>query len=792
MPDLLLELFSEEIPARMQAKAAEDLQRLVTGQLVERGFVYEGARTFVTPRRLTLAVQGLPMKGQDTREEKKGPRVGAPQQAIDGFLKSAGLASLDQATIVSDPKKGDFHVAVIEKPGRATLDVLAEILPAIIQNFPWPKSMRWGADSLSTASFRWVRPLRAILCTFGPETEEPEVVSFTVGGLTSGDVTFGHRFLSDGKPIKVRRLDDYLAKLEAAKVIADPARRKDVILHEARHLCFAQGLELVEDEALAGEVAGLVEWPVPLMGAFEEAFLDVPEEAIRATIRANQKCFVVRRSPSPSGEGGMRSMTDEGHLDASADPHPTASGGHLLPREKGSLAARFIATANTEAADGGATIIAGNARVIRARLSDARFFFETDKRVPLAERMEKLKTVRFHEKLGTQWERVERIAALAREIAPLVKADPDMAEKAARLAKADLSTEMVGEFPELQGLMGRKYAALEGHAPEICAAIEEHYKPQGPGDRVPTNPVSIAVALADKLDTLVGFWAIDEKPTGSKDPYALRRAALGVIRLVVENGVRLGLTAIFRRANPHPTASGGHLLPQGEKELSADLLTFFHDRLKVMLREQGARHDLVDAVLGAGSSLPLAGRVAPRASEGSGGGLSTPAGEVGATPSRSASGRPPSPQGGGTGTNDDLLSIVDRVHALSAFLATDDGANLLAGFKRAANILRAEEKKDGEGAFEGEVDATALKEMPEHDLFEALRAEGAAVSAAVAAEDYAGAMAAMARLRPPVDAFFEAILVNAPEPALRLNRLRLLASLRRVTSAIADFGKVAG
>jgi glycyl-tRNA synthetase beta chain len=708
MADLLLELFSEEIPARMQAKAAEDLQRLVTGQLVERGYVYEGARTFVTPRRLTLAVQGLPMKGQDTREEKKGPRVGAPRQAIDGFLKSAGLTSLDQATIVSDPKKGDFHVAVIGKPGRATVDVLAEILPAIIQNFPWPNSMRWGVESLSTASFRWVRPLRSILCTFGPETEEPEVVPFTVGGITSGDVTFGHRFLSDGKPIRVRRLDDYLSKLETAKVIADPARRRDLIRHEARHLCFAQGLELVEDEALAAEVAGLVEWPVPLMGAFEEAFLDVPEEAIRATIRANQKCFVVR-----DGATGM-------------------------------LANRFIATANTEAVDGGATIIAGNARVIRARLSDARFFWDTDKRVPLETRLEKLKTVRFHEKLGTQWERVERVAALAREIAPMAKADPDTAEKAARLAKADLATEMVGEFPELQGLMGSKYAALEGHAPDICAAIEEHYKPQGPGDRVPTNPVSIAVAIADKLDMLVGFWAIDEKPTGSKDPYALRRAALGVIRLVVENGVRLRLAPLCFRATPHPAASGGHLLPR-EKALVADLLTFFHDRLKVMLREQGARYDLVDAVLGAGADR-----------------------------------------------NDDLLSIVNRVHALSAFLATDDGANLLAGFKRAANILRAEEKKDGEGAFEGEVDATALKEMPEHELFEALRAEGAAVAAAVRAEDYAGAMAAMARLRSPVDAFFEAILVNAPEPALRLNRLCLLASLRRVTSAIADFGKVTG
>jgi glycyl-tRNA synthetase beta chain len=711
MADLLLELFSEEIPARMQARAAEDLKKLVTDQLVAAGFLYEGARTFVTPRRLTLAVHGLPQRGQDVREEKKGPRVGAPQQAIDGFLKSAGLTSIDQAIVQSDPKKGDSYIAVIERPGRATTEVLAEILPGILKTFPWPKSMRWGADSASGASFRWVRPLRAILCTFAEEHEEPEIVRFEAGGITSGNVTFGHRFMSDGKPITVKRLDDYLAKLEAAKVIADPARRKDIILHEARQLCFAQGLELVEDEALADEVAGLVEWPVPLMGSFEEEFLAVPQEAVRLTIRANQKCFVVR------------------------DP------------KTGKLANRFIATANVEADDGGAVIIAGNGRVIRARLSDARFFWETDQKVSLEVRAEKLKTTRFHEKLGTQYERVERIAALAEELAEHVKADPKLARKAAMLAKADLATEMVGEFPELQGLMGRYYAGLEGHEPEVCAAIEEHYKPQGPSDRVPTNPVSIAVALADKLDTLVGFWAIDEKPTGSKDPYALRRAALGVVALILENSISLNLTT-------HLLRHGDRFPNNASTDNAFDLLRFIGDRLKVKLREDGEAHDLVDAVFDQGirheSMMP------------------------------------------GMGNVRDLLSIVNRVHALSAFLATEDGKTLLAGYKRAANILRAEEKKDGEGAFEGAVDSEFLVAFQEHDLQKALATEEATVSEAMRHEDYAAAMAAMARLRAPVDEFFEAVLVNAPEVEVRLNRLRLLAQLRRVTATVADFGKVAG
>jgi glycyl-tRNA synthetase beta chain len=845
MPDLLLELFSEEIPARMQARAAEDLQKLVTSQLVERGFLYEGARTFVTPRRLTLAVHGLPTHGQDVREEKKGPRVGAPQPAIDGFLKSAGLTSLDQATIQSDPKKGDSYIAIIEKPGRATTDVLAEILPNIIRSFPWPKSMRWGAASgpagkaytlgegQGAEALRWVRPLRSIICLFGSENEETEIVPFTVGGITSGDVTFGHRYMSDGQPIRVKRLDDYLAKLEAAKVIPDAERRRDIIRHEARQLCFAQGLELVEDEGLVEEVAGLVEWPVPLMGSFEEEFLAVPPEAVRLTIRANQKCFVVRKpslSPSPlAGESGRRSLTDEGKSQTlGAPPHPTASGSHLLPQgeKEGGLANRFIATANVEAVDGGALIIAGNGRVIRARLSDARFFWETDQKVTLESRLEKLKSVRFHEKLGSQFQRVERIAALAREIAPLVGADPTLAEKAARLAKADLGTEMVGEFPELQGLMGRYYAGLEGHEPEVCAAIEEHYKPQGPGDRVPSSPVSIAVALADKLDTLVGFWAIDEKPTGSKDPYALRRAALGVIRLVVENGVGLKLidrlvhplrisvihvniaeqrwlqnvkasdniqTAVRLRELAAQAMEIGNRLrfnapvQEDEVKIIADLLSFFHDRLKVMLREQGARHDLVDAVLGAGLIPPLEGEGG--AGEAKPGGV---AASLTAEPPLPAAAQRPSPSRGGMGANDDLLSIVKRVEALSAFLSSEDGANLLAGAKRAANFLSAEEKKESAGAFDTVPDLTVLVEPAERALASALQTAESAVGAALSSADYTGAMRAMARLRAPVEAFLDGTLVNAPDAALRRNRLALLAHLRRVTSTVADFAKVAG
>ncbi|QDI81703.1 glycine--tRNA ligase subunit beta [Methylorubrum populi] len=696
MPDLLLELLSEEIPARMQRRAAEDLKKLVTDALVERGFLYEGAKAFATPRRLALHIAGLPARGEAVREERRGPRVGAPEAAVQGFLKSAGLSSLDQATTVTDPKKGEFYLAVIERPGRETLDVLAEILPGIIKSFPWPKSMRWGAASAQPGSLRWVRPLQSIVATFGPETETPDVVPFAVEGISVGTTTRGHRFLSP-EPFEVRRFDDYVPALERADVILDADRRKDIILHDAKDLAFARGLDLVEDEGLLEEVAGLVERPVVLMGSFEERFLEIPAEAIRATIRANQKCFVLRKSGSEE------------------------------------LAPAFLLVSNLVASDGGAAITAGNERVVRARLSDARFFWETDKATKLEDRLPKLDAIVFHEKLGTQGERVARIAALAKDIAPLVGADPALAERAARLAKADLVTEMVGEFPELQGLMGRKYAELQGEHPSVAAAIEEHYKPVGPSDRVPTDPVSIAVALADKLDTLAGFWSIDEKPTGSKDPYALRRAALGVIRALIERSLRLSLASLVA---PRFANAG--------TERTADLLAFFADRLKVYLRDQGARHDLIDAVF----ALP---------------------------------------------GQDDLLLVVRRVEALGAFLATDDGKNLLAGYKRAANILRIEEKKDGR-TYDAAPDAAlaASGEPEERALAEALTAAREEASAAVAAEDFSGAMRALSRLRAPVDAFFEKVTVNADDPALRRNRLLLLNALRAATREVAEFSRIEG
>ncbi|MGB6654723.1 MAG: glycine--tRNA ligase subunit beta, partial [Xanthobacteraceae bacterium] len=633
MPDLLLELFSEEIPARMQARAAEDLRKLVTDRLVEAGLVYEGAKAFVTPRRLTLAVHGVPVRQPDLREEKKGPRVGAPEQAVAGFLKATGLKSIADAKVQPD-KKGDFYVAAIEKPGRAAIDVIGEILPAVIKSFPWPKSMRWGASSAEPGALTWVRPLHSILATFGPETEEPDIVPFKIGGIAAGNVTRGHRFMAP-EPFTVRRLDDYLAKLDKAKVVPDAARRKQIILTEAKQLAFAQGLELIEDDGLLSEVAGLVEWPVVLMGSFEESFLRIPEEVIRATIRNNQKCFVLR---------------DVAHA---------------------KLVDKFLLVSNIETADGGAAIVAGNERVIRARLSDAKFFYDTDLKTRLEDRLPKFKDIVFHEKLGTQAERIERIERLAAELAPLVGADPVKAKRAARLCKADLLTEVVGEFPELQGTMGKYYAEAQGEDEAVAHACEDHYRPKGPDDLVPSDPVSIAAALADKIDTLVGFWAIDEKPTGSKDPYALRRAALGVIRLVVDAEIRLPLIPVMTHPlrfsvvhmnvamqrmlqnlpaenNPEitermlklgaqATEIGNRLrfnAPAQNDELAIlrSLVAFFADRLKVQLRDQGARHDLVDAV------FALEGQ-------------------------------------------DDLLLIVRRVEALGKFLDTEDGKNLLAGYK---------------------------------------------------------------------------------------------------------------
>jgi glycyl-tRNA synthetase beta chain len=712
MPDLLLELFSEEIPARMQAKAADDLRRLVTDKLVAEGLVYEGAKAFATPRRLALTVHGIPARQPDLKTERRGPKVGAPDAAVQGFLKATGLKSLDEAKIQRDPK-GDFYIGLIEKPGRPAVDVLAEILPVIIRTFPWPKSMRWGARSGKPGSLNWVRPLHAITATFGIETEEPDVVKFAVDGIESGQTTYGHRFLAPAA-INVRRFEDYDAKLLAAKVVLDPDRRKDAILTDAKQLAFAQGFDLVEDQNLLDEVAGLVEWPVVLMGSFEPEFLATPAEVIRATIRNNQKCFVV------------------------SDP------------KTGKLANRFILVANIEATDGGKTIIAGNERVIRARLSDAKFFYETDLKTKLEERLPKFEQIVFHEKLGTQAERIKRIERLAAEIAPLIykKGEawryseyPDLADlvskakRAAHLAKADLLTEVVGEFPEVQGLMGRYYALAQGEDASVAAACEEHYKPQGPADRVPTDPISVAVALADKLDTLVGFWAINEKPTGSKDPYALRRAALGVIRLIAENTLRLSLMTVAASA-----LAGLSVQAAEAEKIPSDLLAFFADRLKVQLREQGARHDLVDAVFALGGQ-------------------------------------------------DDLLMIVRRVEALGKFLETDDGKNLLAGIKRASNILGIEEKKD-KRSFDGAPDAALYSLSEEKALAKAIGEVSAEASAAVAREDFAAAMTAMAKLRPPVDAFFEKVRVNDDDPKVRENRLKLLNEIRSATRAVADFSKI--
>src|SRR5215469_10483281 len=521
MPDLLLELFSEEIPARMQGRAADDLRKLVTDRLVAAGLLYEGAKAFATPRRLALAVQGVPVKQPDTKEEKKGPRVGAPDGAIHGFLRAAGLKSINEAKVQPD-KKGDFYVAVIEKRGRPAIDVIGEIVPEVVKTFPWPKSMRWGEPSAKPGALNWVRPLHSIVATFGPETEDPDIVRFSVDGIAAGNQTRGHRFLAP-QPFAVRRLADYQDKLEKAKVVLDAARRRDIILTEARQLAFAQGLELVEDEGLLAEVAGLVEWPVVLMGAFDEGFLQIPEEVIRATIRNNQKCFVLR---------------DAAHA---------------------KLVDKFILVSNIEADDGGAAIVAGNERVIRARLSDAKFFYETDLKTRLEDRLPKFEHIVFHEKLGTQAERVARIERLAAELAPLLGADVQKTERAARLSKADLLTEAVGEFPELQGLMGKYYAEAQGEDEAVAHACEDHYRPKGPGDLVPVEPVSVAVAVADKIDTLVGFWAIDERPTGSKDPYALRRAALGVISILLSNQLRVNLKDIIQWAT--------NLLVEGKPEI---------------------------------------------------------------------------------------------------------------------------------------------------------------------------------------------------------------------------------
>jgi glycyl-tRNA synthetase beta chain len=699
MPDLLLEFFSEEIPARMQPRAVEDLRKLVTDRLVASGLVYEGAKAFATPRRLALSVHGMPARQPDIKEEKRGPRVGAPENAIAGFLKAAGLKSIKEAKVQPD-KKGDFYVAVIDRPGRPAIEVIAEVIPEVARTFPWPKSMRWG-----NGRFNWVRPLHSVVATFGPETEEPEIVRFEIDGIASGDETRGHRFMAPA-PFKVRRFEDYVTKLEQAKVVLDSARRADTILADAKNLAFAQGFELVEDEGLLAEVTGLVEWPVTLMGIFDKSFLSIPDEVIRATIRNNQKCFVLR------------------------DPQTTK------------LVNKFIVVANEEAADGGKAIIAGNERVIRARLSDAKFFYETDLKTRLEDRLPKFEQIIFHEKLGMQAQRIARITSLAGQLAPIVDADRVKAERAAQLCKADLLTEVVGEFPELQGLMGRYYAEAQDEDEAVAHAIEDHYRPKGPDDLVPSDPVSIAVALADKIDVLAGFWSIDEKPTGSKDPYALRRSALGVIRIILDNNLPISLRSVVES---HADKFYPDLADNEGRFRVDDLMSFFEDRLTVQLRDQKARHDLVAAVL----------------------------------------------------ENSSLVShhlptlIVRRVEALGKFLDGDDGKNLLAGYKRATNIIRIEEKKDNRD-YSGAPDAKRYQLPEEKALAEAIGVARKEALAAVAREDFEAAMRAMARLRPRVDAFFDKVTVNVDDKALRENRLRLLNEIREATRAVADFSKIEG
>ncbi len=704
MAELLLELFSEEIPARMQARAAADLQKLVTDELVELGLAYEGARAHVTPRRLTLCVDGLAIRTADQKEERKGPRIDAPEQAVQGFLKSAGV-TLDQCDVEEDKKgKGAFYVVRIDKPGRDTTDVISEVIPGVVRKFPWPKSMRWGSGSL-----RWVRPLQSILCVF-----DGEVVPFEIDGIQSNNFTRGHRFLNPDQ-ITVTAYDDYEQSLRSAHVMLDSAERRQAIRTEAANLAFAKGLQLIEDDGLLAEVAGLVEWPVVLMGEFHKSFLDVPAEVIVSSIKSHQKCFA---------------LTDKA----------------------GNLSNHYLLVSNLIARDGGQKIIAGNNKVIAARLSDARFFWEQDKKIRLEDRLPQLEKITFHAKLGTQAERVGRIEALAGEIAKTIGADEIRAKLAAKLAKADLVTEMVGEFPELQGLMGSYYARAEGLDEDVQTAIRDHYKPQGPSDDVPSGKVAQAVALADKIDTLVGFWAIDEKPTGSKDPYALRRAALGVIRTVLEGELRLQLLPLINvairpivdamQAESEVGEDEPPMSEVPESDAPADLLSFFADRLKVYLREGGTRHDLIDAVFALGNQ-------------------------------------------------DDLLMIVRRVEALSAFLDTDDGRNLLAGVKRASNILKIEEKKDGQ-RFTGMPETKLLLQGDEKDLNRAVSQSEANAKRAVEAEDFVSAMGHIAKLRGPVDQFFDKVTVNADDPTFRENRLKLLNRIREATLAVADFSKIEG
>ena len=694
MPDLLIELFSEEIPARMQLRAAEDLKKRITDGLVEAGITYAGAAAFSTPRRLTLTLQGVLSESPTLKEERKGPRVDAPEQAIEGFLRGAGLTK-DQLEI-RDEKKGQVYFAVVEKPGRPAADIIAEVLENTIRNFPWPKSMRWGSGSL-----RWVRPLHSIICILSDESGTTPV-ALDIDGIIAGDKTQGHRFMSNGS-FAVSGFDDYAAKLKRAHVILDPTERQEMIWQDATNMAFANGLEVVDDRGLLAEVAGLVEWPVVLMGKIADEFLDLPPEVLQTSMKEHQKFFSVRNPKT-------------GRIE------------------------RFITVANRETRDQGATILAGNQKVLSARLSDAKFFWENDLRVAKGDGLtawtDRLSNVTFHNKLGSQKARIDRIAAMAATLAPLVGAAVEQASLAAQVAKADLSSEMVYEFPELQGLMGRYYATAAGLPEAVAQACQDHYSPLGPSDDVPTAPVSVAVALADKLDTLAGFWAIDEKPTGSKDPFALRRAALGVIRLLLENNVRLTLTDVI-------AAHIGAIDPSLPCDaLTADLVAFFHDRLKVFLRDRGVRHDVIDACI---------------AMDG----------------------------------NDDITLLVKRAEALGAVLSTDDGVNLVQAFKRANNILTQAEEKDGVEYSFG-ADVKFAESLAETAVFAALDTAEPKIQSALAQEDFATAMTTMSGLRASVDAFFEAVQINSDNEIVRRNRLNLLSRIRSICSSVADLTKVEG
>jgi len=700
MAQLLLELFSEEIPARMQAQAGRDLERLARDHLAKAELAFGEVRTFAGPRRLTLVIDGLPLAQADRTEERKGPRTNAPEKALEGFLRSTGL-TLEQLEV-----RDGVYFGQLDKPGRTVPVIVAEMVEAIVRAFPWPKSMRWGGGTL-----RWVRPLKRILCVF-----DGAVAPFAIDGIESGDLTEGHRFMGeDHAPFAVANFDDYAAKLRARYVVLDAAERKSIILERSRAVCAARGLELVEDEGLLDEVAGLVEWPAPVLGDMDAGFLDLPAEVIRTSMRVHQRYFAVRDLATAR------------------------------------LAPHFLVVANIEATDGGAVIAHGNARVLTARLSDARFFWTEDQKPGAIEAwLEKLNGVTFHAKLGTMAQRVERITALAEEIAPLVGADPKLAGLAARLCKADLASGMVGEFPELQGVMGGYYVRQTlakssmgsglsaDNIDAIADAVRDHYKPLGPSDSVPTAPLSVAVALADKVDTLTGFFAIGEKPTGSRDPFGLRRATLGVIRLVLTLKRPLALTQVLSvalQAFDSVAAAGG-----GDA-LIDDLLAFFADRLKVLLRDEGKRHDLVDAVFALG--------------------------------------------------DDDLVRIVARVEALDGFLKTDDGASLLAGYKRASNILRIEEKKDGV-SYAGAPETLPGSAPEEAALMAALATAGPQIDGAVAREDYTAAMIALSELRRPLDDFFDKVFVNDPDLAVRRNRLLLLSQIRAAADRVADFSRIAG